>query len=165
MEKLTAEERFMSKVDTSGECWEWTGAIKAKGYGAFWQNGRSIRAHRFSWELHCGPIPDGLMVLHHCDNRRCVRPEHLFLGTAQDNILDAYQKGRVERHKPYFRNTTNHPRGETHVSSILTENDVREIRQLRSSGELTFKEIGSQYGVSRATVEHIVYRRTWNHVH
>jgi hypothetical protein len=87
--------RFWAKVQRGEGCWEWQGANNGKGYGCFGKEGsRPYYAHRFSWELHAGPIPDGLFVLHRCDNRRCVNPEHLFLGTQGDNMRDMIAKGR-----------------------------------------------------------------------
>jgi hypothetical protein len=77
-------------------CWEWTGYVSKprNGYGEFWIAGKTIRTHRFSYEIHFGPIPKGFQVCHHCDNTKCVRPDHLFCGTNQDNARDAIQKGR-----------------------------------------------------------------------
>lgn len=88
--------RFWRKVDKSGECWIWTGARAPPpwDYGKFRLDGRAVDAHRVSWEFSYGPIPDGLWVLHRCDVPGCVRPEHLFLGTAQDNSRDMMRKGR-----------------------------------------------------------------------
>lgn len=90
--------RFWSKVDTSGACWEWTAACTDNGYGIFASRFHllSRKAHRAAWELTNGPIPTKLLVLHHCDNRKCVNPSHLFLGTAQDNTRDAVAKGRLD---------------------------------------------------------------------
>lgn len=93
---MTNKERFWSKVDFSYECWVWTGT-KAGGYGRFYLNRRMMPAHRYSWTETSGPIPDGLMVLHKCDNPSCVRPDHLFLGTQSDNMLDASAKNRIHR--------------------------------------------------------------------
>ena len=90
-------DRFWSKVDTSGDCWEWTGRMTAAdGYGGIKVLGEQA-AHRVSWVIHHGPVPDGLWVLHHCDNRKCVRPDHLYLGTVQDNNRDAVTRGRMRR--------------------------------------------------------------------
>ena len=87
----------MVKVGKTDSCWEWTGAQFANGYGAFQVNGKTVRAHRFAWELAHGPIPEGIRVLHHCDNRLCCRPDHLFLGTDADNAADKIAKGRDRR--------------------------------------------------------------------
>lgn len=96
-----AEDRFWSKVAfiPFHTCWEWIGAVGARGYGNFSAHGKSVRAHRFSWELHNGSIPKsttyhGTVVMHKCDNKRCVNPDHLQLGTQSDNIRDCYSKGR-----------------------------------------------------------------------
>jgi hypothetical protein len=94
--------RFWSKVIKSDKCWTWTGAInKHTGYGTIGlgrRSGKTRGAHRVSWELAHGPIPEGLYVCHRCDNKRCVRPDHLFLGTAEDNAQDALRKGRLDAH-------------------------------------------------------------------
>src|SRR5207237_6240778 len=89
-------ERFWSHVDATSDCWVWTAARTPLGYGvAADEQRRARRAHRISWQLAHGPIPEGLRVLHHCDNPPCVRPSHLFLGTQFDNMADARQKGRT----------------------------------------------------------------------
>lgn len=85
---------FWAMVVKTEGCWEWTGAKFKTGYGAVNIGHRIVTTHRRSWELTNGPIPEGLFVLHHCDNRPCVRPDHLFLGTHQDNMTDMVSKGR-----------------------------------------------------------------------
>lgn len=97
MPKANRLDRFWSKVNqhAPGGCWEWTAGLNDSGYGMFplWPR-PAERAHRFSWHQHRGAIPDALCVLHRCDNRKCVNPDHLFLGTRGDNIRDCFGKGR-----------------------------------------------------------------------
>ena len=100
---------FNARVDRSGECWEWTGHFDGVGYGKIVRKmgGPSIGAHRLSWFLERGEIPCGLFVCHHCDNRKCVRVEHLFLGTQKENLRDAQRKGRLSvPSKGWERNKT-----------------------------------------------------------
>ena len=109
MNNKTHTDRFWQKVNKTGKCWEWTGCLKdgsgGCGYGFFWFNGKNVRAHRFSWILSFGEIPNELCVCHKCDNPRCVNPEHLFLGTVHDNNVDAVKKGRVpNKHMSTFMN-------------------------------------------------------------
>jgi len=99
--RKSIEEKFWSKVTKTDGCWMWGGVKTLKGYGIIRVGGRvdpkNLRAHRISWLLHNGPVPRGLMVCHHCDNPSCVRPDHLFVGTAVDNVHDSIKKGRFCR--------------------------------------------------------------------
>ena len=96
--RFTPEERFWAKVKRADDlfgCWEWMGCRMPHGHGQMTIDDKRVLVHRFAWILHNGPIPDGLHVCHHCDNGWCVRPEHLFLGTHQDNMADRDRKGRT----------------------------------------------------------------------
>ena len=99
----TYEGHFWSLVNKTPGCWEWIGRFGNAGYGQVKRNGKNKGAHRISYELTHGAIPAGLCVLHRCDNRKCVRPDHLFLGTKRDNTRDMIQKGRAK--KPYTNRT------------------------------------------------------------
>ena len=113
---------------------------------------RTMSAHRLSYELHFGEIPDGMEVCHKCDNRRCVNPYHLFLGTRQDNINDRERKGR-----------NNPPKGEANPKAKLTEADVLEIREKRLQG-VSFGKLATEYGVCKKTVQSAVSGKTWAHL-
>jgi hypothetical protein len=102
--------RFWKKVDTSGECWEWRASLWGGGYGCFWTGEKRALAHRVSWELAHGEIPSGMCVCHSCDNKLCVRPDHLFLGTQRDNVQDAIKKNRLTG----LRNSHAAQRAKTH---------------------------------------------------
>lgn len=144
------KKRFWDKVDTAGSCWEWAGCIDKDGYGKFSVGYKSIVAHRFAYSLVSGLIPEGMCVCHHCDNPGCVKPSHLFLGTDADNHKDSVAKGRRAR-------------GETCGKSKLCENDVHEIRRLRSLG-LKPSLLGKMWRVTLQNVIFIVNRETWKHI-
>ena len=144
--------RFWDKVDVSGSCWEWQGCKVRGGYGAFKVNGKGIRAHRFSYKLAFGPIPDGIYVCHHCDNAKCVKPSHLFLGTQTDNMQDCISKGRFGEQG-----------GEANGNSKICEDDVREIRRLYSLG-ITQVWLSKMWGIGRSQTNRIVNREQWKHI-
>jgi len=95
---FTPNEFFDSNVlkNEQTQCWEWQGKLFVNGYGRFYLGDKELRAHRYSYERHVGPIPEGLMILHSCDNRKCVNPSHLRPGTAKENMADAISRGRVK---------------------------------------------------------------------
>lgn len=141
---LTQEQRFWSHVDTTGECWVWIASTRSFGYGHLHFDGCSQAAHRVSWQLHNGPIPDGLLVLHRCDNPRCVNPDHLFLGTDADNVADKLAKGRGVW-------------GETVGRSKLTSDQVLAI----DCDPRAHSAIAEEYGLAHSTVSRIKNRRRW----
>lgn len=154
----SAIDRFWSKIDTSGECWEWRAHTSPKGYGTMSIGRTRIKAHRFSWMLANGPIDPGVCVLHACDNPRCVRVSHLFLGSILDNNLDAIRKGRlVPNVQPRY--------GVDNGTAKLNDEKVREIRRIYDpvSG-LSAPVIGRMFGVSKTTIRLAVKRQTWAHV-
>lgn len=163
---VPAHERFWRYVDKRPDgCWLWTGGLCC-GYGIFrLSHGASFRAHRYSYELHRGAIPRDLQVCHRCDVRNCVNPDHLFVGTAFDNMRDASRKGRIARGD---RNASRlHPsrlaRGERNGFAKLTAPIVQRIRADRSAG-MVLMDLAVRYGISRTQVHNIVKRRQWAHI-
>jgi hypothetical protein len=143
--------RFDSKVSRTDSCWWWRGAKKPSGYGNFYMDGKYLSAHRASWMLHRGPIPDGMNVLHRCDIPSCVNPDHLFLGSHKENFKDMMRKGRA-RGAPLGSEFT--------PMAKLTRVSVSEIRALRKSGA-KLREIAGKYGVSLATISLVCSGKTW----
>ena len=150
-------ERFWQKVDKTKsylDCWEWQASTES-GYGRIGINGKLILAHRLSWHIHNGKIPDKTCVLHKCDNRLCVNPTHLFLGTRLDNNKDRQAKGRSSG----GRNGGGHA-GETNGRAKLTLAQVQKIRSLLNIGS-SGASIGRQYGVTKETIYAIKHGRNW----
>ena len=166
-----------------GQCWEWKAGIDGQGYGCFWVKPKQMKTHRVSWMLTFGQIQDDLYVLHRCDNRACVNPSHLFIGTCEDNIADRHGKGRSNspkgdkqghithpesvlrgdqhpsRLKPWTR-----PRGSAHGISKLTEAEVIEMRSNHQNTGASYKSLARRYGVSDVMIKHIIKRTYWKHV-
>jgi hypothetical protein len=126
----TPLERLYAKTHQTESCWLWTGRRERDGYGRIMIGSRKHRPHRLSWELHCGSIPDGLRVCHKCDVRLCVRPDHLFLGTASDNAMDAAKKGRLSNGA---RNVTSCPSGHPYSPENTY---IEPTRVVRSDGSI-----------------------------
>jgi len=146
------EERFWSKVNKTDGCWFWVGARDSKGYGNIKAGGkrtRTLSAHRASWLIHVGFIPEGSCVLHNCDTPACIRIDHLFLGTCKDNTSDMCSKGRQAR-------------GERHGMNKLTEIQVREIRDGYKKGVVSQKNLADRYGVRRTLISLIILRKRWS---
>jgi hypothetical protein len=146
-----ATARFWAQVQKGDGCWEWTSRTVVDGYGHLnVGQGKKVLAHRFSYDLHCGPIPEGQLVLHHCDNRLCVRPDHLFLGDHDANMKDMVAKGR----KADFR-------GEKNPNARLTAEDAADVRRRRAAGEPR-KEVAKRFRISTAMVSLITVGKSWN---
>ena len=146
-------ERFWQKVHKSRRgCWEWGASTQTNGYGRVSVQGKPVAAHRVSWEMEHGLIPDRLFVLHRCDNKICVRPSHFFLGDHRANSDDKLMKGREA-----------HVNGERNGHAKLTEWQVREMRRLHGEG-LTCTALSQKYAISRVTAWQIVNRRRWRHI-
>lgn len=167
------EMRFYDKVRVGDGCWEWTGSLdKRTGYGWFKLNGRMWGSHRVALALVAGEMPSpDVHVCHTCDNRRCVRPGHLFVGTNQDNVDDRQAKGRQARgpalgdalRSARRRRPEIVQRGEDHGRARLTEVQVVEIRRRVASGEVQAR-LAAEYGVSTTAISRIVRQRYWRHV-
>lgn len=156
----TPEERFWRKVNKSGPvaspaigpCWVWTAFTNPKGYGKFTRSQQQL-AHRMSWVFHFGAIPETTCVLHRCDNPPCIRPDHLFLGTNQDNADDKMSKGRQSR-----------ARGENSGMAKLDEIEVGWIKRIHATGLLSYLAIGKMFGVDHTTIRKIVSGKSWKHI-
>lgn len=160
--------RFYGRIKSvESGCMEWTGALADSGYGIIKLNKRRFKCHRVSFFLSGGPIPDGLCVLHKCDNRKCVNPDHLFLGTVADNNADMLQKGRHVSPKGDKSGVRlypeRRPRGENCKRSKLREGDVLQIRRLLASGETTIT-IAAEFNVSQSNISAIGRNATWRHL-
>ncbi len=137
--------RFLSHIDKTETCWNWKASItKSRGYGAFKINKHKVLAHRYAYELFKGPIENGKYVLHSCDNRICQNPEHLWLGTNDDNMQDKMKKKRYW-HK-------------------LTVENILEIRRLFSKGDITRKELAIRFNVTVGRIGQIIRIEAWKHV-
>lgn len=144
-------DRFVAKINfgEEGDCWEWNAGIQSKGYGSFGMRpSKTALAHRVAYVHFVGEIPDGMIVMHKCDNPLCCNPNHLRVGTIAENNLDSMQKGRAAK-------------GERNGQSKLTELEVIEIRELSDSEEMTIRELARQYRMSYTGIRNIVKGKYW----
>jgi len=154
--RLPLVERLSRHVRQTRTCWLWTGGKISTGYGAIRVKGKNILVHRLSYELHVGhPVPKGVCVLHRCDVRNCVNPEHLFLGSKADNVHDMDSKGR---------RVNGQLRGEHVATAKVTTEMVREMRRRASLGE-TAKTLMADYPmIGHSNIWMIITGKTWRHV-
>lgn len=144
--------RFVEKivVDPITGCHNWIASCSTDGYGHIKIDGKMVRAHRVAYWLLVDDIPEGTQVLHHCDNIKCVNPDHLFLGTQEDNIRDMVEKGRSSSQS-----------GEDHTSAKLTEIEVIEIRGKYNKGGYTQNQLADEYSISQQLISRIVLNEIW----
>lgn len=153
-------ERFWSKVDKSGECWEWLAAKNRKGYGVAWDGWRTQKAHRVAWADAHGGYPDGCL-LHQCDNPGCVNPGHMRVGSRAENNAEMVSRGR---HVPGGTYGDGHyVRGTTHHAARLTPTRVREIRHDRLAG-MSYAALGRKYGINQSAAWKVCNGKLWRHV-
>ena len=141
--------RFWRGLPSGPGCWEWSGA-RSRGYGYINSRYAKQQAHRVSWVLHFGAIPDGLLVCHHCDNKPCVRPDHLYLGTIADNTRDAGERGLMSK-------------GTARHNARLDPDLVIALRQRRGEG-VSWKRLAREFSVNATTIRHAVLGHTWAHI-
>lgn len=144
--RIELSERLLAKrhEDERG-CWIWTGCRDKDGYGGVQVNRQKMRAHRVSYELHVGPIPEGMVVCHHCDTPSCINPAHLFVGAVQDNNLDKFRKGR-------------HSYGEGHGRAKL---DVESVKVIRSLKGIRLRDIAAIFDVSPSMIGYVRSGENW----
>ena len=185
--KGSLADRFWGKVQLPTDtnlCWEWRASTDTNGYGqinAGGPGGKPLRAHRVSWELAHGPIPEGLCVLHRCDNPLRVNPQHLWLGTQTDNLLDCKAKGRlatgdrsgIRTHPESVRRgdasfPRQHPErmahGSAHVRAKLIEDAVCKIKRRHREEHVTMKDLAIEYSIDRSCISRIISGLAWKHV-
>lgn len=156
MKKLSEKQKliFMGRIKKNENgCWNWIGGKFSSGYGAFSIGGKNKLAHRISYLMNTGTITNNMSVCHSCDNPSCVNPEHLWLGTAMDNVQDKIKKGR-----------SNPPAGERQWLSKLTGVKIIEIRKKYQSGKFTQKILGDIYGVGQSNISYVI-NKTWKHLY
>ncbi len=172
--------RFWSKVNQPVEgCWLWQGTLLKQGYGCFKIAGKMYKAHRLAYTFAKEAIPPGLFVCHHCDNLRCVRPDHLFLGTIRDNVLDSVKKRRWatgdrsgarthperlvrgDKHWSHLHPETR--RGERNGRAVLSPQQVEDIRLKYAQGGVSQFALSAEYGVAQTTISAVVRWKNWNH--
>lgn len=151
----TPEERFEQnyEIDEETGCWEWTGTQHSHGYGQLTIDYKTTGAHRFSYKLHNGEIPEGAFICHKCHNPPCVNPDHLYAGDAKSNARDSIDNGDWDA-----------PIGERQGQSNLTDEDALEIRERYANEDITYADIQGEYGISAPALSNLINGNTWKHV-
>ena len=150
MAKMSDMDRFMRHVQKTDYCWLWTASRNDQGYGYF-HLGTEGLAHRASWMLFHGPIPDGMDILHTCDNPPCVNPDHHYLGTDTENVKDRQDRNRT-------------PKGIDHAEAIYTEEQVREIRRIYHPYRFPYSYLAKKYGGTSVTIRNVVKKKSYKDV-
>lgn len=148
----TATERFLAKISKAsiGDCWEFTGGISKSGYGAFWLNGKTVSAHKVSYLMFNGRIPNDQLIRHICDNKKCVNPEHLILGTVSDNAKDAVERGRWARQH-----------GQYNGIAKFTYEQVEAIREEYNKGAWTYQALADKYEVALSVMWELINHKSY----
>ena len=143
---------LMTKIGQRHECWEWQGNAPQGRHGHFSIKAKAVIAHRWIYEMCCGPIPSGMVIRHKCDNPKCVNPIHLTIGTPRDNVMDMHERGRgADR------------RGEKHPLAKLDAETVLKIRAGKEVGR-TNSDLAAEFGISNQHIGKIVRRENWRHI-
>lgn len=148
---MTLEERFITKIHKTASCWNWIAGKGWNGYGRFKFQGKMIKAHRFSYLLYIGDIPENMLILHSCNNRACVNPEHLLLGNHTQNMQHRQESNRQVQ-------------GEKHHQAKLTDKKVKEIRKLYSSQKISQKKLSEKYNIGTTQISRIINNQNWRNL-
>lgn len=151
MDTELIKKTILSRIIEQDGCWRWQGAHQSKGYGMICIDGENVLAHRTSYLTFVGEIPSGQFVCHKCDVRDCVNPEHLFLATPKGNTQDMLNKGREAR-------------GERNGQAVLSDDDIRQIRELYAQGGIYHRELAKMFNTTRPNITKILNNYRWKHI-